>query len=127
MDNDNITTVIINGVDISPYIEYAGLNFQVNDIESPNAGRNMLGNMNRDRVNTKIRIDVTIRRGLSTEELSSILALIRPATFTVSYEDALLGKRDMVEMYSNNYSYRLLSVKGSNKIWDKFTFPLIEV
>ena len=55
------TGVVIDGTDITPYIKYQGVKWTRNDIDGPNAGRTLSGLMVRDRVATKIRLDITCR------------------------------------------------------------------
>ncbi len=113
-------------VDITDCIAFNGLKWTRNDVDGPNAGRALNGKMIRDRVATKIRLDVNCRP-LTSEELSRVLNLIYPVTVMVRYYDPMDGVRT-VEMYSNNNpaSYALLKPNGT-ELWSGITFPLIEV
>ena len=53
--------VKIDGVDITPYIAYQGIQYTRNDIDGPNAGRALDGTMYRDRVTVKDKWTITCR------------------------------------------------------------------
>ena len=116
----------IDGVDITDYIAYNGLKWQRNDVESPNAGRTLAGTMVRDRVATKIRLDVKCRP-LTSDELRTILNLINPVYITVEYNDPMTGHRSG-KFYSNNVpaSFHMVGSDG-NEWWSEVSFPLVEV
>lgn len=118
-------TVIVNGVDMTPYIAYGGLKWQRNDIDSPQTGRAMNGLMYRGRIATKIRLDITCRL-LTAEELSIVLNAIYPEYVTVTYDDPMYGNVTKI-MYSNNNpaSYQILKPSGK-EYWSGVTFPLVE-
>lgn len=117
--------VIINGVDITPYIAYGGLKWSRGDIEAPNTGRAMNGLMYRGRVATKIRLDITCHL-LEQRDLQTVLNLILPEYVTVTYDDPMYGRVTKV-MYSNNNPavYQILKPNG-DQYWSGVTFPLIE-
>lgn len=70
-------TVKINGVDITDYIAFRGFKWTRNDVDSPDTGRMLDGNMERTRVATKVRLDVTCRP-LLLSEASDLLSAIMP-------------------------------------------------
>lgn len=115
----------INGVDMTPYIAYGGLKWQRNDVDSPNTGRTMDAVMQRGRVATKIRLDITCRL-LLAEELSVVLNTIYPEFVTVSYDDPMYGYVTKT-MYSNNNPAAYQIKKPSGKeYWSGVSFPLVE-
>ncbi|MBR0161959.1 MAG: hypothetical protein IJQ02_11850 [Oscillospiraceae bacterium] len=124
-------TFVVNGVDFMntatgrPYIAFNGLKWQRNDIESPKAGRTMDGNMQRGRIGTKIRMDVTCRP-LTASELQIVLNAIYPEYVTVQYNDPMSGLVTKT-MYSNNNpaTYLMLKPNGT-EWWNGVTFPLVE-
>lgn len=135
--NNKIT---IDGVDITPYIAYQGVQWSRNDVDGPNAGRTMSGLMIRDRVATKIRLDITCRP-LKTDELRTLLNLIYPEFVTVVYEDPMQGLVSKT-MYANNNKAQFLQkyepeetdcqwICGKDpgqpyERWFNITFPLVE-
>lgn len=135
--NNKIT---IDGVDITPYIAYQGVQWSRNDVDGPNAGRTMNGLMIRDRVATKIRLDITCRP-LKTDELRTLLNLIYPEFVTVVYEDPMQGLVSKT-MYANNNKAQFLQKYEPEETdcqwicgkepqdpyerWFNITFPLVE-
>lgn len=118
-------TLLINNVDMIPYIALGGIKWQRNDIDAPNTGRTLDGTMMRGRVTTKIRLDITCRP-LTKAELSTVLNTIYPEFVTVTYDDPMYG-RVIKTMYSNNNpaTFLMINSKGE-ETWNGITFPLIE-
>lgn len=120
-------TLNVNGVDLVPYIAFGGLKWQRNDVESPNAGRTIQGNMERGRQATKIRLDITCRI-LNSSELQTVLQAIYPVTVSVDYYDPMYGQRGNVEMYCNNNNAEYcIKRENGEELWHNITFALIEV
>lgn len=115
----------INGVDFMPFIAKQGVKWQRNDIDAPNSGRTMDGQMQRGRVATKIRLDITCRP-LLAEEAMLVLNTILPEYVSVDYYDPMIGYRNNVTMYSNNNPASFLIEKPEDDWWSGITFPLIE-
>lgn len=116
----------INGTDITPYIAFGGLKWQRADVDGPNAGRAMNGDMQRDRVAVKTRWDVTCRP-LTSSELSTVLQLIQPEYVSVTCTDPITNTVQTNTFYSNNIpaSYSHITPAGV-EYWVGFTFPLIQ-
>ena len=117
--------VWINGTNITNYIAYQGVKWSRNDVDGPNAGRNMVGSMVRDRVSIKIRLDIKCRP-LTGAEHQLVLNLLMPEFVTVMYDDPMYGRVTKI-MYANNNSSEFC-IKKSDKLeyWHNVTFPLIE-
>lgn len=115
----------INGVDFMPFIAKQGVKWQRNDIDAPNSGRTMDGMMQRGRVATKIRLDITCRP-LMAEEARLVLNTILSEYLSVDYYDPMSGERYGVTMYSNNNLASFLIEKPEDDWWSGITFPLIE-
>lgn len=132
------TGIIIDGTDITNLIAYQGVQWKRNDIDGPNAGRTLSGLMIRDRVSTKIRLDITCRI-LTLDELRPLLNLIYPEFVNVTYDDPMEGTVTKV-MYANNNGAQFLKRQSFDKplnawyvsdkppieYWDNVSFPLIE-
>lgn len=116
----------IDGVDIAPIIKYKGIKWTRNDIDSANAGRDLSGKMNRGRVTSKIKIEITCLP-LNQEKAQALLNLIDPEYVLVDYYDPKLGERTGVEFYSNNVPATFGIVKSDGSFeWDDISFPLVE-
>lgn len=132
------TGISIDGTDITKYIAYQGVQWKRNDVDGPNAGRTLSGLMIRDRVSTKIRMDITCRP-LYSDELRELLNLLMPEFITVTYDDPMEGVVSKI-MYSNNNGAQFMIHKlpkipeylqdypdpVEKEMWHSVTFPLIE-
>lgn len=117
----------INGTDITKYMNFDGLKYGVNDLDSEEAGRTLDGVMHRSRVATKVRWDVRTKK-LRTNEVTELMQLIRPEWVTVHCTDLCLGDRTY-QAYSNNYAVETVATGvdvDGEILWSEFTFPLIE-
>ena len=118
-------TFTINGVNILPYIAFRGIKWSRNDVDGADAGRNMAGEMERMRVATKIRLDITCKP-LTAAEASILLKAIQPEYVTVVYDDPLEGTTVTKTMYANNNPASFLMIKNNIGYWDGISFPLVE-
>lgn len=119
-------TLTVNGVDMRPYVAYGGIKWQRADVDGPNAGRSMDATVIRDRVATKIRLDVTCRP-LYQNEASIVLTAIKPEFVPVTYTDPELGGDVTKTMYSNNIPAQFLMIdRVGREMWSGVAFPLIE-
>lgn len=114
--------LIVDGVDMLPFVEERGIKWQRSDLDGENATRTMDGTMNRDRVATKIRLDITCMP-LKSEDASIVLNSIYPEYVEVTYTDPMYGLVTKT-MYSNNNPATYLSTKTD--LWEGISFPLIE-
>lgn len=114
--------LIVNGVDITPYVVQKGIKWTRNDIDGENAGRTMDGTMHRARVTSKVRLDITCLP-LSSEDASIVLNAIYPEYVTVKYTDPMYGLVTKT-MYSNNNPATFIDT--ATDLWEGITFPLIE-
>ena len=116
----------VNGVDFTDFIAKGGLKWQRNDVDASNSGRTMDGVMHRDKVATKIRLDITCKP-LDADTAMNVLNTILPEYVSVDYYDPMYGERVGVSMYSNNNPASfLLARDDGNDLWGGITFPLIE-
>lgn len=119
-------TLTIDGVDVTPYIAYRGITWTRNDVDSSDTGRTLDGTLQRTRVATKVRLDITCRPLLSNEA-SILLTAIMPVFVTVQYLDPQAGAVVTKTMYSNNNPASFCIEKDDGRTyWDGITFPLIE-
>lgn len=117
--------IYIDGTDITPYIKYQGVKWSRNDVDGVNTGRTLSGKMVRDRVATKIRLDITCRP-ITSDQLRILLNLITPEFVSVTYDDPQDGVVTRT-MYSNNNSAEfLLARRSGTEYWHNISFPLIE-
>ena len=118
--------ILINGTDITDYVGFRGLKWSRNDIDGPNTSRTLDGELIRDRVATKIRLDLTCRPLTATEH-QMLMNLILPEFVSVTYDDPMYGRRTAT-MYANNHdSEYCIRQKNGTEYWYNVSFPLIEV
>lgn len=115
-------TFKIDGVDMLPYIVQNGLKWTRNDIDGDDAGRTMDGTMHRDRITSKVRLDVTCLP-LSSEDAAVVLNAIMPEFVTVEYTDPMEGTVKK-KMYANNIPATYIDTVTDK--WMGIAFPLIE-
>ena len=116
----------INGLDIVPYIAYQGVQWQREDVDASDAGRDLAGFLHRSRVTTKRRLDVTCKP-LTAREASLVLTAIMPEFVTVRYTDPQEGTVVTRTMYSNNTPAQyLIRRENGTELWGGIVFPLIE-
>ena len=119
-------TVTIGSTDITKYIKHQGITFSRNDVEAPDAGRDLSGLMHRGRVASKERIDIETVI-LDKTEVAALHALLLPETITVTispYPNTNASKQ--MTMYSNNIKTKHIISDVSNDLYT-VTFPLVEV
>ena len=120
------TGISIDGTDITNFIAYKGVQWKRNDIDGPNSGRTLSGLMIRDRVATKIRLDITCRQ-LTLTEVRTLLNLLMPEFVSVTYDDPMDGVVTRT-MYANNNGAQFLFARDNDtkEWWDNVSFPLVE-
>jgi hypothetical protein len=119
-------TLTIDGVDMTPYIAHRGVKWQRSDLDAPNSGRCLDGRLIRNRVASKVRLDITCIP-LPADKARIVLTAIMPEWVTVTYTDPQLGMDVTKTMYSNNNPASFLMRRpDGTEYWDGITFPLIE-
>ena len=117
--------IVIDGTDITDLIAFGGFKWSRNDIDAPNTGRTITGLMIRDRVATKIRLDITCRP-LKSAEHSMLMQLIMPEYVQVTYDDPVDGLVTKTMYANNNSSTFLIKHPDDEEYWGSVTFPLVE-
>ena len=119
------TGIKIDGTDITQYIAIGGVQWKRNDIDGPNAGRTLSGKMIRDRVATKIRLDITCRP-LKLADLRTLLNLIYPEFVSVTYDDPMEGIVTKTMYANNNGAQFWQKTQDTDEYWTNISFPLVE-
>ena len=113
-------------VDITPYIKFQGLNFSMNSIDAPDAGRDMSGLMHRGMVAIKEKMTVSTI-ALTREQSAMIQSLLLPETFLVRVSPyPRTNATQTFNMYSNNVKVKYLIHYSNGEDMQELTFPLIE-
>lgn len=129
-----MTVEIFNGsswFDITPWIAWQGLTFSRNDVDAPQAGRDMSGYMHRGRVAQKEKMQITTVP-LTRAQMTQLHQLIDPETFYVRVNPyPKTNAPHTMSMYSNNLqtSYIIFKKRWNGVIDEDLQtakFPLIE-
>ena len=119
-------TFKIDGVDITPYMNFEGLKYTTFDLDSDEAGRTLDGNLRRSRIATKVRWDVPCKP-LRWSELVTLMVILRPEWVTLEADDPVFGHRTGTFYTNNNsISMKITSNDQGQELWDGLSFPLIE-
>lgn len=112
--------------DITPWIAWQGLTFSRNDIDSPQAGRDMAGYLHRGRVASKEKMNVqTIQ--LTRAQSSKLQSLLYPETIMVRVTPyPRTNAAQILNMYSNNVKTTYVIHRENGEDLQSLSFPLIE-
>ena len=113
--------------DITPWIAYQGLSFSRNDVDGPNAGRDMSGYMHRERVGVKEKIEISTVQ-LTRTQMRKLQNLLAPQTIRVRVTPYLTNN-DVKEfaMYSNNVQSSYVIHRANGEDLQSVKFPLVEL
>ena len=113
-------------VDITPYIAWQGLTFSRNDVDAPNAGRDMAGYMHRGRVASKEKMNINTVQ-LTRAQSAMIQTLLFPETILVRVTPyPRTNSAHIMNMYSNNVKTTYVIHRESGEDLQSLSFPLIE-
>ena len=114
-------------VDITKYIAWQGLTFSRNDVDAPDAGRDMSGLMHRGRVGVKEKMNINTVP-LTKAESSAIQQLLYPETIQVRVTPyPRTNAAQILSMYTNNVKTSYIIHRASGEDIQSLSFPLIEL
>lgn len=116
-------TVIINGVDITPYIALKGYNFQIEDLDA-SAERSMAGSLTRDRVARVPVVEITIIAGLKQADVSKILQACNPAKILCTVYNTETGKDIATYFYAKVKYPNIYSTRYGYPEYESFSISL---
>ena len=120
-------TVVVNGTDITKYIKFGGITFSRNDVEAPDAGRDMNGLMHRGRVAYKERMDITTIL-LTKSQLAMLHTLLEPESFSVTVNPyPMTNASKTMKMYSNSVKTTYVIRHTNGEEYQELSFPLVEM
>ncbi len=113
-------------VDITPWIAWQGLTFSRNDVDAPDAGRDMSGLMHRGRVSVKEKMNIQTVQ-LTRAQSSFLQTLLYPETIQVRVTPypRTNGEYTM-SMYTNNVKTTYVIHRQNGEDLQSLSFPLIE-
>lgn len=115
-----------NWFDITPWIAWQGLTFSRNDVDSPDAGRDLGGLMHRGRVAVKEKMNIqTIQ--LTRAQTSELQTLLYPETIRVRVTPhPQTNSTRVMSMYANNVKTTYVIHRENGEDLQSLSFPLIE-
>ena len=112
--------------DITPWIAWQGLTFSRNDVDAPNAGRDMSGYMHRGRVASKEKMNIQTVQ-LTRAQSSKLQTLLYPETIMVRVTPyPRTNAAQILNMYSNNVKTTYVIHRENGEYLQSLSFPLIE-
>ena len=112
--------------DITPWIAWQGLSFSRNDVDGPNAGRDMSGYMRRGRVASKEKMNVNTIP-LTRAQSAKLQTLLFPETILVRVTPyPRTNAAQIFNMYCNNVKTSFVIHRKSGEDLQTVSFPLIE-
>ena len=112
--------------DITPWIAWQGLTFSRNDVDAPDAGRDMSGLMHRGRVGVKEKMNVQTVQ-LTRAQSSFLQTLLYPETIQVRVTPyPRTNGAYTMSMYTNNVKTTYVIHRQNGEDLQSLSFPLIE-
>ena len=112
--------------DITPWIKYQGITFSRNDVDAPDAGRDMSGTMHRGRVASKEKMNISTSP-LTRSQSAELQTLLFPETILVRVNPyPRTNSSQTFYMYSNNVKVQYLQHQENGDDLHELSFPLIE-
>lgn len=114
-------------VDITPYIAWQGLTFSRNDVDAPDAGRDMSGLMHRGRVAVKEKMNINTVQ-LTRAQCSTLQTLLYPESISVRVTPyPRTNAAHTMTMYTNNVQTTYVIHRANGEDLQSLSFPLIEL
>lgn len=120
-------TINSKWVDITPQIAWQGLTFSRNDVDAPDAGRDMSGLMHRGRVAVKEKINIQTVQ-LTRAQSSTLQTLLYPESIQVRVTPyPRTNASHIMNMYTNNVKTTYVIHRANGEDLQSLSFPLIEL
>ena len=115
-----------NWIDITPIIAWQGLTFSRNDVDAPDAGRDMSGLMHRGRVSVKEKMNINTVQ-LTRQQSADLQSLLYPETIQVRVTPyPRTNAAQILSMYTNNVKTTYVIHRANGEDLQSLSFPLIE-
>ena len=125
---DGTMTFSVNNVNLLPYIAFQGLEYQLADIDDPDTGRMINGQMRRGKIADKDKWKIKFRTGLTTEEMSIILSTVTHQEVSATYLSPRTNTVVTKVMYvGDRTAAHCIHRTTGETLWKDLSFSLIEV
>ena len=122
----------INSIDYITYVDQKGLNWECNDLDSEESGRNLEGDMTRFFVKSKHKLSIKLIP-LKTEAFSTLSQAITTTNTSgttnylqVTFLNPRTGVQEVHTMYSSGMKAATMYDDGVDCWWENGEFSLIE-
>ena len=116
-----------NWIDITPMIAWQGLTFSRNDVDAPDAGRDMSGLMHRGRVSVKEKMNIQTVQ-LTRQQSADLQTLLYPESIQVRVTPyPRTNTAYTMTMYTNNVKTTYVIHRKNGEDLQSLAFPLIEL
>ena len=120
-------TFTVSGTNLIPYIAYDGLSYQLSDIDDPETGRTMSGEMRRGKITDKEKWKVKCRPNLTTAEMSTVITAISTQYVSVQYLSPKTNAVVTKTMYvGDRTAAHFIERADGVTLWKDLSFSLIE-
>ena len=110
-----------------PEPAHGGFSISIQDVDSASTGRGADGNMIRDRVGVKAKINLKFPP-LSTSEISALLSAVSGVSFTVGYVSPVTGLWATGSFYVGDRTAPVYKTNANGvDLWENAAFNLIEM
>ena len=117
----------IDGYDIINFIAEKGIEWSVNDVDGPNAGRTMDAQMHRDKVGEKKKVKIKCIP-MYTEDTRPLLSRLRNANVIIDTDIDPIDNATTYRAYCSSRPAVCMMIDEDGKPrWDGVEFSLIEV
>ena len=122
-----IKNTLGNWIDITPYIAWQGLTFSRNDVDAPDAGRDMSGLMHRGRVAVKEKMNIQTVT-MTKAQSAALQTLLYPQSIQVRVNPyPRTNTSQTMTMYTNNVKTTYVVHTNGGDELQSLSFPLIEL
>lgn len=118
--------ITVNGLDVTSLLVTSGFQWEKNDIDSSDSGRDLAGNMRRRRIAVKEKITLTFRR-LNAIQLKSLITAIKPETVSVTYNCPTTAANKTAMFYTSQIKAAIPMIIDGSVYYEGVSFNLIEV
>lgn len=116
-----------NWIDITSYIAWQGLTFSRNDVDAPDAGRDMSGLMHRGRVAVKEKMNIQTVT-MTKAQSAALQTLLYPQSIQVRVNPyPRTNASHTMTMYTNNVKTTYVVHTNGGDELQSLSFPLIEL
>ena len=113
--------------DITPWIAWQGLTFSRNDVDAPDAGRDMSGLMHRGRVAVKEKMNIQTVT-MTKAQSAALQTLLYPQSIQVRVNPyPRTNASQTMTMYTNNVKTTYVVHTNGGDELQSLSFPLIEL